>query len=309
MLLKIFSFLSLACSTSAQFVKGFNTGNTNAQGACRYQNDFTTLFNQAKNLPDAGGFASARLYTMIQCGTLNEPIQAIQSAIDTDTKLLLGLWASAGREAFNEEMNVLMRAISQYGDAFTSRVVGVSIGSEDLYRSSSQGVKNNAGVGEKAEVIAGYIGWARDWLRGTALERTPLGHVDTWTAWVLPENKQVIEAVDVLGHNSFPYWESTLDNNISNAANIFWSALDRTEGVAQGKPVWVTETGYPHRGPNSGYAVANAQNARQYYAAVGCELFKQRNTFWYTLENANTAQTDLSFAVNENGNVQYDLSC
>jgi glucan endo-1,3-beta-D-glucosidase len=36
----------------------------------------------------------------------------------------------------------------------------------------------------------------RDWIRGTALESKPIGHVDTWTAWVLPENRGVANTVN-----------------------------------------------------------------------------------------------------------------
>jgi glucan endo-1,3-beta-D-glucosidase len=40
-------------------------------------------------------------------------------------------------------------------------------------------------------------------------------------------------------------------------------------------------------------------------------LFGKRNTFWYTLKDANTAQTDLSFAITppESGVPLYDLTC
>lgn len=154
------------------------------------------------------GFTSARLYTSIQCGTAAAPIEAFRAAIDTDTKILVGLWASAGRGVYENELNALLAAARDLGSAFTDRIVGISVGSEDLYRSSPQGVANNAGVGATGAEIEGYIGWMRDWIRGTALESKPIGHVDTWTAWVLPENRGVINSVNWLGHNSFPYFES-----------------------------------------------------------------------------------------------------
>jgi glucan endo-1,3-beta-D-glucosidase len=238
--------IGLATLATAQTQKGFNYGATFESGACRGYGDFSSLFNIARNLPGASGFTSARLYTTIQCGTVNDPISAIQAAIDTDTSLLLGLWASAGRDVFNNEMIALTRAIEQYGTAFTDRVVGISIGSEDLYRSSPQGIANEAGIGATAGEIEGYIGWARDWIRGTSLEGKPIGHVDTWTAWVRPENGGVVAASDFLGHNSFPYFEATLANPIEAAAQLFWNAVGATESVAGGKPVWVTETGWPN---------------------------------------------------------------
>ncbi|KAK1599270.1 uncharacterized protein LY79DRAFT_534627 [Colletotrichum navitas] len=194
----------LAASALAQVQQGFNYGATNEDGSCRGYDDFRGYFETAKSLAGAGSFTSARLYTSIQCGTVNDPISAYQAAIDTDTSILVGLWASAGRGVYENELNSLLRAAEQYGAAFTDRIVGISVGSEDLYRSSPDGVAANAGVGATAAEIEGYIGWLRDWIRGTALEGKPIGHVDTWTAWVRGENAGVARSVSWLGHNSFP---------------------------------------------------------------------------------------------------------
>ncbi len=65
------------------------------------------------------------------------------------------------------------------------------------------------------------------------------------TAWVLPENAGVAASVDFLGHNGFPYFENTKPNSIDLAADNFWSAVQQTESVAAGKPVFITETGWP----------------------------------------------------------------
>jgi len=305
-------FLLGLVSTAVAQNKGFNYGSTNADGSCRGYNDFVRFFNEAKSLPGASGFNTARLYTSIQCGTAADPISAFQAAIDTDTKLLIGLWASAGRGIYENELNALLRGARDLGSAFTDRIIGISVGSEDLYRSSPQGVANNAGVGATGAEIEGYIGWMRDWIRGTALESKPIGHVDTWTAWVLPENRGVANSVNWLGHNSFPYFETTRPNAIEQARENFFTAVGQTESVSSGKPVWVTETGWPRIGPNSGSAVASTENSKRYWDEVGCSLFAEgRTTFWYTLKDANAAQTDLSFALTplENNTPFFDLTC
>ncbi|KAK9774392.1 putative Glucan 1,3-beta-glucosidase-like protein [Seiridium cardinale] len=301
---------ALATTATAQ-VKGFNYGSTNNDGSCRGYNDFVRFFNEAKSLPGNSGFSSARLYTSIQCGTAADPIEAFRAAIDTDTSILVGLWASAGRDVYQNELNALIRAASELGTAFTDRIIGISVGSEDLYRSSPQGVANNAGVGATGTEIEGYIGWMRDWIKGTLLETKPIGHVDTWTAWILAENRGVADSVNWLGHNSFPYFETTRPNSIDDAVGNFQSAVAQTESVASGKEVWISETGWPHVGPNSGAAVANVDNAKRYWDEVGCPNFGARNTWWYTLKDSNTAQTDISFGITplENNTPLFDLTC
>lgn len=74
-------------------------------GSPRTLQDFTDQFNAARELPGTNGqFTAARLFTMIQAGTSGDLIAAIQAAVDTNTSLLLGLWGSAGQEAFDLEL-------------------------------------------------------------------------------------------------------------------------------------------------------------------------------------------------------------
>jgi glucan endo-1,3-beta-D-glucosidase len=162
---------------------------------------------------------------------------AIKAAIDTKTNLLLGVWASAGQAAVDNEIIALKQAVSNWGPALKTRVVGISVGSEDLYRSSAQGQANNAGVGATSAQIVKYIKQVRAALKGTPLEGVRVGHVDTWTAWELPENAAVVNAVDWLGHNSFPYFETTKNNPIGQGKNLFFEGLSHTEGASKGKPV------------------------------------------------------------------------
>lgn len=307
---KATSILALAATVMAQG-KGFNYGATNADGSCRGYNDFVRFFNEAKSLPGASGFNMARLYTSIQCGTAADPISAFRAAIDTDTKILVGLWASAGRAAYEKELNALIRGANELGTAFTDRIIGISVGSEDLYRSSDRGKANNAGPGATGAEIEGYIGWLRDWIRGTALENKPIGHVDTWTAWVLPENRGVARSVNWLGHNAFPYFENDRENPIEKARENFFLSVGQTESVSDGKEVWITETGWPRIGPKFGSAIASLENSKRYWDEVGCSLFGSRTVFWYTLKDANTAQTDLSFAITplQNNTPYFDLRC
>ncbi|PVH80525.1 glycoside hydrolase family 17 protein [Cadophora sp. DSE1049] len=288
------SLIALAASLSvaSAVTRGFNYGAVTREGAMKNEAAFTAEFKAAKGLANTdGAFSSARLYTMIQSGTDNSPISAIPAAIATDTKLFLGLWASAGQTIIDNEIAALTSAIEQYGEEFTSRVNGISVGSEDLYRISPTGLKNDpTGVGAQPSQIVSYIQQVRKALAGTSLSGVAVGHVDTWDVWRNGSNSAVIDEADFLGMNTFPYFQVTEDNSIENAPTLFNAAYDITTAAAKGKPVIVTETGWPVAGKDAESGHPSVANARSYYEAVGCNtLFGKVDTYWYTLVDANTA--------------------
>lgn len=290
-------------SAAAQkdFVLGFNVGASDDTGKAKSQADFEKEFKTAKSLQGApGNFTAVRLYSNIQWGTESapKPIAAFPAAIATQTKLLLGIWAS-GTDNVDAELKTLQDAIKQYGSKLTDLVIGISVGSEDLYRVSEPGIRNKAGVGNGADAIVKFIKDTRSKLAGTALAKIPLTHVDTWTAWVNTSNSAVIDNIDFLAVNAFPFYESERDNQISNAGSLLASALSATEGVAKGKDVWITETGWAYSGPAFGSADATVDNAGKYWKTVGCALFGKRNVFWYTLRDANP-ENKVKFAITDN---------
>ncbi|KIW84223.1 hypothetical protein Z517_03472 [Fonsecaea pedrosoi CBS 271.37] len=273
---QILAIVAALPSTLAAY-KGFNYGS-----AGNDQSAFEGQFNSAKAL----GFDSARLYTMIQDGTTNTPISAIPAAISTGTSLLLGLWASAGDAIFANEVAALNAAIAQYGSAFTDLIAGISVGSEDIYRITPIGIENNSGVGVGPATIINYINQVRSAIAGTSAAGKPVGHVDTYNVWTNSSQNDLIGACDFLGVDAYPYYETTKANSIDNANATFWDDYDVTVAAAQGKPVWITETGWPVSGPTSGQAVASVQNAQTYYDEVGCTAFGEGvNTWWYILQD------------------------
>lgn len=177
----------------------------------------------------------------------NEPTQAIPAAIAADTSLLLGLWASGGEGGIEAEITALKSAISKFGTDFTSLVAGISVGSEDLYRVSPTGIAAKSGLGADPATVASYIGLVRKAIAGTSLSGASVGHVDTWTAWVNATNQPVIDACDWIGMDAYPYFQSSEANGISAGANLFNDALSATQSAVGGKPVWITETGWPVR--------------------------------------------------------------
>lgn len=123
-----------------------------------------------------------------------------------------------------------------------------------------------------------------------------------------PANDNVTKACDFIGTDGYPYWQGS---TTPNAYSVFYESVqvvkDRVAIVSPGKPVWVTETGWPVAGANFGASVASTANAQAYWTAVACSVAKQYNTFWYTLQDYTSTP---SFGVlDKNGKALYDLKC
>ncbi|KAL8730553.1 MAG: hypothetical protein Q9166_004007 [cf. Caloplaca sp. 2 TL-2023] len=310
------SILALGASlatASAQVYQGFNYGSIFTNNAPITEQDYEREFNTAKQLAGTnGGFTSARLFTTIQAGTTNSPTEAIPAASATQTKLLLGIFLSSTDEAFNNELTALRSAITQYGQELVNLVIGISVGSEDLYRISPTGIENRSNPGEGPDAVVRRINAVKQALAGTILSGKPVGHVDTWTAYVNSSNSAVIEASDFVGVDAYPYFQTTQANSIENGESLFFDAYNATVAVSGGKPVWITETGWPVSGPLSGQAVANLENAKTYWDQVGCRVFGQINTFWYTLQDAFPNAPSPSFGIvgsTLSTTPLYDLTC
>jgi exo-beta-1,3-glucanase (GH17 family) len=142
---------------------GFNIGAQNPDGSCKTTSDWATAFTRLSALPN-GGYRSARLFASSDCGTL---AAAVPAALRTKTKLLAGVWAEDDAH-FGAEKAALEAAVKKYGGGW---LLGVSVGSEDLYRGDTD-----------AGTLAGKVYDVRGMLRGLKVE-VPVGHTDTWTAW------------------------------------------------------------------------------------------------------------------------------
>ena len=302
---------ALAAGARAQNYLGFNSGSTKVDHSAKFQSDFETEFTTAKNLEGAPGtFNAVRLYTNIQAYSKTDPIEAFPAAIATNTSMLLGIWTS-GTSSIQEELTAINNAITKYGTKFTDLVIGISIGSEDLYRNSVTGVANKAGVGANPDVIVNFINDYKKSVSGTPMANVPIGHVDTWDVWPNATNKAVLDAIDWIGVDEYPYYESGKNNTIKNAGYLFDKAYEATVAASGGKPVWVTETGWPVSGPDWDLGVPSVANAKYYWDEVGCrKLFNKVPTFWYNLRDSNPDNKQ-AFQITSNLSTtpSFDLSC
>lgn len=85
------------------------------------------------------------------------------------------------------------------GQPFIDLIIGISVGSEDLYRVTPTGIANKAGIGSSPDDLVKYIQQTRDKLDGHDDLKRKIGHVDTWTAWINETNYPVTDAVNWIG--------------------------------------------------------------------------------------------------------------
>ena len=221
------------------------------------------------------------------------------------------MWASGGQTGLDNELAALKSAISTYGSKLGDITNGIAVGSEDLYRESPTGIINKSGIGASPSTVADFISQVKKAISGTALSHIPVGHVDTWTAWVNDSNSAVVDACDFIGTDAYPYFQNTFDNPIEQGKSLFQQAYQATISHAQGKPVWVTETGWPVSGKTENKAIPSTSNAKTYWDQVGCPLFGNTPIYWYTLEDADDSTPNPSFGVitPKSSTPLYDLSC
>ena len=87
-----------------------------------------------------------------------------------------------------------------------------------------------------------------------------VGYVDAYYQYY--EHPKLVEACDVILANCYPFWEGY---NIAQATNYLNHMYQVTNAAAKGKPVIITETGWPNAGESSGQAVPSPLNCMQYF--------------------------------------------
>jgi hypothetical protein len=128
-------------------------------------------------------------------------------------------------------------------------------------------------------------------------------------------NNAFISSLDFVGMDAYPYFQTTMANSIGSASQLFFDAYHATVGAAQGKPVWVTETGWPVSGETLNQGVPNADNARMYWEDVTCQLVADNvNLYYYILQDVQYSSPVPSFGIKPGGDLQtvnplFDLSC
>ncbi|CAL6318870.1 unnamed protein product [Bathycoccus prasinos] len=136
-------------------------------------------------------------------------------------KTLVGAWLGDDLEKNEEEIEALITLANE------GCVDIAAVGNEVLYRNDLT-----------LEQLLGYIKRVKE-----ALPNIPVGYVDAY--YEFSRHPELVEVSDVILANCYPYWEGcSIEHSLNHMQQMFGQATD----AGQGKPVIITETGWPSQG-------------------------------------------------------------
>jgi len=96
-----------------------------------------------------------------------------------------------------------------------------------------------------------------------ALPNIPVGYVDAYFQFV--ERPNMVEACDIILVNCYPFWEGY---TIEQSTLYLRQMYAVSKNAAKGKPVIITETGWPNQGMDNNDAHPSNENAMKYFINV-----------------------------------------
>ena len=170
------------------------------------------------------------------CTDGNELVPEV--AKEKGLKTLVGAWLGRDQEKNREEIAALVRL------AKAGLVDIAVVGNEVLYRKDLT----------EAELLA-YIKEVK-----AQLPDTPVGYVDAY--YEFAARPALVDACDLVLANCYPFWEvCAFDFSLMYMQQMYRIA----QRAAKGKPVIITETGWPSKGASFGTAVPSPENALKYF--------------------------------------------
>jgi GPH family glycoside/pentoside/hexuronide:cation symporter len=109
-----------------------------------------------------------------------------------------------------------------------------------------------------------------------AVPNIPVAYVDAYYQFV--EYPELVDACDVILANCYPFWEGC---EIEKATAYLNQMYQTTIQVSKGKPVIVSETGWPNEGSAVQGAVPSAENAITYFINVQAWAKKEKANLFY----------------------------
>lgn len=285
---------------------GFALGNKRPDDKCKtvedYKKELKIIGTRSKYI---------RVYTSTECGDLTQLLPALKG---TDFKVLLGVWPNGivqytnpEQSKFEAEKKALKEYLPKYG---FDNIMGVTVGSEHMYRKEMSGTKLKAAIEEVRKIVHAIPGG----------EKIPVGTADSWNKWIEGDAEPAISGSDIILTNAFSYWQGqTMANSTHSFYDDIMQALNRVQTIKGDTPFeyWVGETGWPTKGAKFEKAQPGVENAATYWKKGICSMlawgynvfvFEAFDEAWKPAEKDNSVEKH--WGVWElDGTEKFDLSC
>lgn len=187
-----------------------------------------------------------RLYSLSDC---DQAVKVIPAANKAGLKVTLGLWVGPDPATFAAEKLKLEELLSQDGLVTATNTPAIYVGSEAILRKEVNATTAIANIKEVRALCA------------AKQLSVPITLADT--ADVILKNPKLIDAVDFVSPNIFPFWTKVA---ASKGPAQLYGKIEQLVKIAKGKDIVISETGYPSDGTvEKGYPSATMANAATYF--------------------------------------------
>ena len=170
------------------------------------------------------------------CTEGNEFIPKV--AHEKGLKTMVGAWIGNDKAQNDKEINALLDLAKK---GYVDMAV---VGNEVLMRDELS----------EQEIIK-YIHKVKN-----AFPDIPVGYVDAY--YKFHEHPALVDACDVILANCYPFWEGS---SVEESSNYLRQMYSVTKSISNGKPVIITETGWPNQGDPTASAIPSSDNAMKYF--------------------------------------------
>ncbi|RDB29137.1 Cell surface mannoprotein MP65 [Hypsizygus marmoreus] len=225
---------------------------------CRTQAQWNTVANNAKT----HGFGAIRI-TGFDCDALN---RASSAAATYGVKVLAGIWiqgtVAQSMASINSDVQAFRAAYSRWG---AGRYAGLTIGNE---------------VNDSPANIMAKVYDVRGYLRSQGVS-TPISTVHTW---VNIRDNPTLCGADFVAANAHTFYDG--NRNSGQAGDfVFGLVVPSLRAKCPGKPVVITESGWPSKGSRFGSkAVASFEDERKAIISLDCAARRDKSVSVYAFE-------------------------
>uniref|UniRef100_K3XBI5 glucan endo-1,3-beta-D-glucosidase n=1 Tax=Globisporangium ultimum (strain ATCC 200006 / CBS 805.95 / DAOM BR144) TaxID=431595 RepID=K3XBI5_GLOUD len=184
-----------------------------------------------------------RIYSVSDCNV--RPI--LKYARLYNLSVWMGVWVGNTTNIFENELKTLTKLVSE-GAIDTELVVCVNVGSEALYRNDTT-----------PEQLIANMQSVKELFKANSLESIPITITDTLDS--LLSHPEVVDAVDIVSLNAFPFWSKIPVEDA--AANLNESIAPLAKIVGR-KEIVITETGWATDGSDHRASKASPESAARY---------------------------------------------